>query len=177
MPGEAAELYHSRRLRRLVERRARQEEWDFRASELSPVEVTDGVGRGWHPLVRGFHEQLLVADPTYRLYSVEEALGGLLYVARFEHGAEDGAARLVQEARAQAFVTCELCGREARLRARRPQVKTLCDDCFAADRAAAAVGGERYADAVLGQLMSADDDYPSPEETLAWLDVLDGADA
>jgi hypothetical protein len=167
--GDGAERYQARRSRQLAERRARQEEWDFQASRLTDADVVDQVGRGWRPLVRGLHRDLLRIDHHYRLYSIEEQLGGLRVVAKFARRAQAQADRRVQAARAQAFATCEACGHGGWLRPRRPQMKTLCDECSAADRAAAENQGEPYADAALAYFMSGDRNYPPPEETLAWL--------
>lgn len=175
MSGEAAERYYSRRVRRLAESRARREEWDFLASRLSRSELAGEVGPGWRPLVFELHGRLLTVDRTYRLYSVAEELGGLVVIARFGPSCHSAAMRLLQAARAAALATCELCGRGGTLRAQRLQLKTLCHDCWRSDRAAAATRGERYADAALAQLLSADDDHPSPEEIVAWLDELDAS--
>jgi hypothetical protein len=173
MSGEAAERYYSRRLRLLAERRALQEEWDFLACRLGEADVVGGVGPGWRALVLQLHDDLLAVDPGYRLYSAAEELGGLMVTARFAPPAQAPAARLIQAARAEALGTCEVCGQPGRLRRERRQMKTLCDDCWRSDRAAAESRGERYADAVLSQLMSPDHDHPSPEQILAWLDDLD----
>lgn len=173
MSGEAAERYYSRCVRLLGERRALQEEWDFLACRLSDGDLVVGVGPGWRALVRQLHDDLLAIDPDYRLYSVSEDLGGLVVTARFALPAQRRAARLIQAARAKALATCEVCGQPGRLRAERPHMKTLCDDCWRSDRAAAESRGERYAAAALSQLMSPDHDHPSPEEILAWLDELD----
>jgi hypothetical protein len=173
MSREAAERYYSRRMRLLVERRARQEEWDFLARRLADGELTDRVGRGWHALVLNLHQELVHVDPDYRLYIVEEDLGGLVVTARFARAAQVRAARVIQVARAEALATCEVCGLSGALRADRRRLKTLCNACWTGDRAAAAARGERYADAVLAQLLSSDKDHPRPEETLAWLDALD----
>jgi len=173
MSGEAAERYFSRRVRRLAEMRARQEEWDFLARCLTDTEIVAGVGPGWRSLVAGLHNDLLALDPSYRLYSVTEDLGGLTVIARFSTAVQVDAARLLQAARAEALRTCALCGQEGKLRPERPQMKTLCDECWSSDRAASASRGERYADAVLSLLMSPDQDHPSPEEILGWLDEVD----
>lgn len=173
MSGEAAERYYSRRVRLLAELRARQEEWDFLACRLVDAEVANGVGSGWRALVLQLHDDLLALDPGYRLYSVTEELGGLDVIARFAPPAQARAARLIQAARAKALGTCEVCAQPGALRAERRQMKALCDDCWHSDRAAAESRGERYADAVLSQMMSRDRDHPSPEEILAWLDELD----
>jgi len=173
MSAQAADDYYSRRARILAERRAYQEEWDFLARRLDDRTLVDGVGHGWWPIVRDLNARLLALDPDFRLFSIEEEHGGLTINARFTSLAQMDAARLIQIARAQALATCELCGQPGALRAERLQMKTLCDDCWTSDRAAASQRGERYADAVLAQLLSADDDHPSPEDTLAWLDDLD----
>jgi hypothetical protein len=173
MSGEAAERYYSRRVRLLAERRALHEEWDFLASRLDEDDLVGGVGPGWRALVLQLHDDLLAVDPGYRLYSAAEELGGLVVVARFAPPAQTHAARLIQAARAEALNTCEVCGQPGRLRRERGRMKTLCDDCWRSDRAAAESRGECYADAVLSQLMSRDRDHPSPEEILAWLDELD----
>lgn len=173
MDRQAAERYHAQRMRRLAERRARQEEWDFAATTLAETEIADAVGSGWRPLVLNLHRQLLELDPSYRLYSVGEELGGLSFIARTEATVSARAARLIQAARAEALTTCEVCGDSGHLRAERPNMRTLCDECWQGDRQAAAERGERYADAALAFVLSNDDDYPSPEETLAWLDAFD----
>lgn len=173
MSGEAAERYYSNRARLLADRRARQEEWDFLAVRLDKTELADGVGIGWRELVLKLHHDLLVQDPGYRLYGIEEQLGGLVVIARFASAAQEPAARLLQTARAAALATCEVCGEAGVLRSERVQMKTLCDDCWTSDRTAAESGGERYADAVLARLLSADQNHPSPEEILAWLEDLD----
>jgi len=175
MSIDDTENYFQQRARRRAEARARREEWDFVARHLSDSEIVAGVGPGWRPLVLAMHQDLLTVDPDYRLYSVEDDLGGLVVVARFAAAAQVDAARRVQAARAQALSTCVLCRQLGRLRPERLQMKTLCDQCWSSDRAAAESRGERYADAVLSQLMSPDRDHPSPDETLAWLNHLDGA--
>lgn len=175
MDGHSAERYYSRRVRRLDERRARQEEWDFLASRLIATEITEGVGPGWRPLVHNLHDQLLELDPNYRLYSVGEVSGGLDFVARTSASTQGEAARRIHAARAEALDTCEACGDSGTLRPERLQMKTLCDECWVADRTAATARGERYADAVMAELLSSDPDHPSAEEILHWLDELDAS--
>ena len=175
MDGERAERYHLRRLGELEARRVRQQEWDFLARILSPDEIAGAVGVGWRPLVAALHDDLIDVDRDYRLYELKERNAGLLVVARFARDAREAASRRLVEAKAEALRTCEVCGGDARPRMNRPQPKTLCDRCSAADRAAAAEQGERYADAVLQYLMSGDAEHPTPEETLAWLDALDAS--
>jgi hypothetical protein len=175
MSGDAAERYYSRRMRLLDERRALQEEWDFLARKASSEWLVDNIGPGWRPIVVRLHEELLELDPDYRLESVGEELGGLFFVARFSLAKQTAGASLVQAARTDALASCELCGETGVLRSERPQVKTLCDVCWSADRACAERRGERYAAALLTQLLSADDDHPSPEEVVAWLDELDAS--
>jgi hypothetical protein len=173
MAGEAAERYYSRRVRVHAERRARQEEWDFLARRLDDGDLVAGVGQGWRALVLRLHTDLLAADGSYRLYSVAEELGGLVVTARLAPPAQAEGARMIQAARAEALSTCEVCGQPGALRPERSQMKTLCVECWRSDRATAESRGERYADAVLSQLLSSDDDHPSAEEILAWLDELD----
>jgi hypothetical protein len=173
MAGEAAERYYSRRVRRLAELRARQEEWDFLARRLDDGEVAGNVGPGRHGIVLELHDHLLAVDPRYRLISVTEELGGLFVSARFAPSEQPRAARLIQAARSDALTTSEVCGQPGRLRPERLQMKTLCHDYWRSDRAAAEIRGERYADAALSQLVSSDGDHPSPEEILAWLDEID----
>jgi hypothetical protein len=175
MKGDAAERYYSKRVRTLSERQARRQEWDFLASRLEQAEIVDRVGPGWHELVLTLHADLLALDSNYRLYAVEEELGGLVFTARVARRAQIAAARRIQATRAEALATCEVCGATGKLRAERSTMKTLCDACWHSDRAAAARGGERYADAVLATFLSGDEDHPSPEETLAWLDELDAS--
>lgn len=172
MDGERAERYHLRRLGQLEARRARQQEWDFLARAFTHDEIASSVGIGWRTLVRALHDDLLDIDGDYRLYEIKERDGSLLVVARFDRDARDAASRRLATAKAQALRTCELCSADATPRMQRPEPKTLCDRCYAADRAASAQG-ERYADVVLQYLLSGDRDYPTPEETLAWLDALD----
>lgn len=175
MRGDAAERYYAQRARLLGERRARQQEWDFLACKLDPSELVDRVGLGWHPIVHALHRELLVLDPDYRLYAVEEELGGLVFCARVGPEAQAQAARLIQAARAEALTTCEVCGSPGGLRPERMTMRTLCDECWRSDRIAAARAGERYADAVLATFLTGDDDHPSPAETLAWLGELDAS--
>lgn len=178
MEGEAAERYHSRRIRQLEEQRARRQEWDFLAAKLSDEEVTDCVPVGWRRLVLRLHHDLLRLDPSYRLLELGEDMGGLLIDANYTLPTGWNFTRRIHQARAEALATCEVCSADGRLRVERGHMKTLCDDCWIADRAAAAERGERYAEVVLDYLTSGDDAYPTPEETMAWLDSLDaGTDA
>lgn len=160
-------------MRLLEERRALQEEWHFLARKASSGLLVDNIGPGWRPIVLRLHQQLLEVDRDYRLESVGEELGGLFFVARFSSARQVGGASLIQRARSEALATCELCGEPGVLRGQRPQLKTLCEVCWNADRTCAATRGERYATALLTQLLSADEDHPPPEEVIDWLDELD----
>lgn len=173
MSGDAAERYYSRRVRLLSERRARRQEWDWMACHLEDLEIVDEVGPGWRSLVLELHAALLELDPGYRLYEVAEDLGGLVFIARVADERAAEGARLIAAARTLAFETCENCGHAGCLRPERRQPKTLCRPCWSADRATAAMHGERHADVVLARLLSSDDDHPSVAETLTWLDELD----
>lgn len=175
MSGDDAERYYSRRMRLLEERQAIQQEWDFLARYIEPDAILESVGPGWHALVLGLHDELLRLDPDYQLHAFGEERGGLYFGARFSPDAERDCTRVVQAIRARALITCELCAAPGVLRAARPQAKTLCDDCWISDRTCAASHGERYAAARMTQLLSCDEDYPSAEEVVAWLDELDAS--
>jgi hypothetical protein len=171
--ADYAEWFQMGRLRAQAERRARRQEWDYLARMLDEYEVADEVGNGWRPLVIELHHDLMDLDPDYRLYDIRERLGGLAVIARYHHDARDGAARLLAVAKAQAVQTCVVCGAHGQLRPERPRLHALCEKCFLYDRAAAFERGEHYANLLLDSLMSADRDYPTPEEMLAWLARLD----
>ena len=171
--ADYAEWFQMSRLRAQAERRARRQEWDYLARKLDEYEVADEVGNGWRPLVLELHRDLLDIDPEYRLYDIRERLGGLAVIARYHQDARDGAARLLAVAKAQAVQTCVVCGEQGQLSAERPRLHVLCEKCFQYDRAAAFERGEHYANLLLDSLMSADRDYPTPEEMLAWLARLD----
>jgi hypothetical protein len=173
--GEWAAAYHRERARQGRLRRARLEEWDYLAHTLAEQELARSVGAGWSRLVVGLHRSLLELDPDYRLYAVGERLGLLRYDVRLATPVETTGVRAIAEAQVTAATTCVVCTAPARLRVERPVPRALCGKCWSADRAAAHVQSERFAEALLSYLMSADPAYPGPEETLAWLDSLESS--
>jgi hypothetical protein len=161
--------YFARRAREDLNRAARHQEWDYQATALSADEIAGHVGPGWRPLARQLHHDLRCLDPHYRLFQVKEKLGRLRFYADFAGPFTSECHRRVAAAVAKAAKTCEVCGGEGRLRTRRPWLETLCDACWAADRAAADERGERYAAIVLSYLLSGDPHHPTPDEIIEWL--------
>ena len=158
--------YFSRRARERLDRDARHQEWDYRATALSANELAGDVGPGWRPIVRELHHNLRSLDPGYRLFQVKEKLGRLRFYASFAGPFTGECQRRVAAAATEAARTCEVCGDRGRLRTRRPWLKTLCDACWAADRAAAEEHGERYAAIVLSYFLTGDADHPTPDEVV-----------
>jgi hypothetical protein len=170
MSGDYARDYFTQRARRMLERHAVRQEWDYLARMQTKAMICDAISSSWRPIVCQLHRRLLTINPEYRLYGVREVDGGLVYDALFtQPDSSRLCRRLYTIARAEAARTCQVCGADARLRHERPRLKTLCDACLAADRVAARDRGERYARLVLDYLMSGDPQHPEPEETLAWL--------
>ena len=173
-PGVTNETgeYFSRRGRARLDRAARWQEWAYLAVRIPPHEIVADVGLGWRPIVSGLHEKLLTLDANYRFFQVKEKFGQLSYYASFAKTVAEEGALLIACATAQAAATCEVCAAAALLR-RRPALRTLCDTCFAADRAVGAERGEGYANSVLNRLLSGDPDYPEPDDIEDWLANLD----
>ncbi|WP_344589334.1 hypothetical protein [Actinomadura vinacea] len=115
----------------------------------------DSVGRGWHPLLRRLHEQLIAVNPDYQVRQLKEKWGMLrIYLATglqrgdfIETGRlpdeqesqrmareDDEARRLVRAAEEESGRICESCGEPGEARKER-WIKTLCDDCHTARQA------------------------------------------
>lgn len=161
--------YFLRRRREQLDHRARVSEWGYRADAWTSDEVCANVSSGWRPLVRDLHQCLLALDPDYILIAVNAGNGQLRVFARFAPEVSLQCEDEVSAVRYQAHVTCEVCGDRGQPRQRAAGTKVLCPDCFAADRAAAAERGERYANIVLRCLTSDDPDFPDPDRLEEWL--------
>jgi hypothetical protein len=172
-PSSGILAYFAERRRARLDRQARHAEWDYLAAQMEPDEICQSVGFGWQPLVCELHDELLELDPFYRLVAIETKAGVLRLFTQFTPEIAAECERLVGAARYRAFVTCEVCGRDGRRRKRPTSARILCDDCFAADRAAASQRGERYADLALECFMSGDPEFPDPDALAAWLAKLE----
>ena len=113
----------------------------------------------------------MIFDGDFRLVDVVAKNGELRVFARFAPEVAADCELEVGWARVQAIRTCEVCGEQGGKRRLRPQVKTLCDQCFSADRATAAERGERYAEILLAYLLSGDPEFPKPERLERWLQL------
>jgi len=172
-PSSGILAYFAERRRARLDRQARHAEWDYLAARMEPDEICQSVGFGWRPLVCELYDELLELDPLYRLVGMEAKAGVLRVFAQFTPEVASECERLVGAARYRACVTCEVCGRDGHRRERPTSLRILCDECFAADRAAASERGQRYADLALEYFMSGDSDFPEPAKLEQWLSQLE----
>lgn len=163
--------YFAARHGAIEERLTRMSEWGFAGSHLSERDLLIRVPTGWHPLVKELHKYLLIIEPAYLFWDAYDRDGRLEFVCLPEGANRVEARRLVEERSAASATICAICGGEGRPRPRE-RVYTLCDECSAADRAAARERGERYANLALLYFMSCDPAHPTPDELEAWLDSL-----
>ena len=85
-------------------------------------------GPGWHALIRGTLERMLAAGWDGRLGQIKEKFGGLrIYIDT----GNDAVWKIIDEAEALSFKTCEFCGRPGRRRSG-GWIKVRCDECEAA---------------------------------------------
>lgn len=116
---------------------------------------------------------MLVYDGDYRLVDLEPKNGELRVYARFDPRFAYWCEVEVRRAKLTAVKTCEVCGDEGEPRRGRPTTKTLCEKCFASDRALARGYSERYAEIYLDYLLANDPERPRPEQVDAWLERLE----
>jgi hypothetical protein len=163
------EPYYAKRRRELLERRARQEEWDHLARHTSRTDFLALVPGGWHSLVGRLHGQLLAIEPNYRFFDAYAHEGRLHFQARYSVLVEPLARTLIADAVDRSAYTCVICSKTGATRERLLPA-ALCDHCFRCDREVARARGERYANLCLVSLASSDREHPSADALEAWLD-------
>ena len=89
---------------------------------VSEEEAIASVGRGWEPLIRRLYA---AKPPNVSVLQVKEKFGGL----RFYTGpAPKGFHRLIEQAEAESYSICELCGRPGTADERYYWIVTLCEE-------------------------------------------------
>ena len=162
------ESYYAKRRRDLIERRARQEEWNYLARRTSRADFLALVPGGWHALVGRLHGQLLPIEPNYRFFDAYAHDGRLLFQASFSVLAEPLARALIADAFERSAYTCIICTKTGATRERLLPT-ALCDHCFRCDREVARARGERYANLSLVSMASSDPAHPTADDLEAWL--------
>ena len=84
------------------------------------------VPHGWSLIVVDLHQQLTSRWPDYEVHQAKEKYGGLRYYCSVEGYPE--AEKLIEQAEQQAQRTCQVCGRDGKLREREGWLATLCDE-------------------------------------------------
>lgn len=71
------------------------------------------VARGWWPLIIRLNRRLAALAPDYRLVQVKQKFGGLRFYLESTPDGDVGAqfTPLLEEAEAEAYRTCEVCGK------------------------------------------------------------------
>lgn len=101
--------------------------WSWTGEEGTIEEVKECVGPGWGSLIEKLCNDLFALGWSGRLVQVKEKFGGLRFYDD-DVGLGNEMCKLIDEAEALSYKTCEQCGEPGVLR-RVGWWKTLCDKC------------------------------------------------
>jgi hypothetical protein len=83
--------------------------------------------RGWDPIVRELHQQLVAIDPKYQVYQIKEKFGELRYYCSLRGDTKTKAVQdLMTAAAMQASTSCQVCGSPGVLSEKPGPVRVLC---------------------------------------------------
>jgi hypothetical protein len=97
-----------------------------------PIQLGTSIARGWWPIVEEVSEKIEALRTDYVVVQIKEKFGSLRYYAHGTNSEE--VAKLITDAEARSYLTCECCGNPGVLRDERRYVLTLCDDCNKIER-------------------------------------------
>lgn len=94
-----------------------------------PISFGWECSEGWIPLITDLIEKLaeLDTEKQLRVHQIKEKFGGLRFY--INSGTEE-MYNLINEAEEKSYHTCEVCGKEGKLREDLGWIKTLCDDHY-----------------------------------------------